>query len=420
VLELKAAVPETGETVIPITQGLLVLNVIRRCFSLHLDQRESIDFDPAELLRGNTGLSAKLVWRALAGHLPAPVDLVASDIDALAQFGPTLWVKRDEAERRVGVERVERLLSIGLLVGDDEAAASRADRQLREDSWHPMLALAHRLSRWSMTDSVAGTRSAQIDAVAQRVRESGPPPPECHERPDRLARFVLPAAPHSGLDDLLQRRTTCRNFARERGISQAQLGELLDRVFGVRGRETLAPGAVALKKNSPSGGSLHPIEAYVVLRRVEGLPPGLYHYACGSGALDLLREMSTEEAGEFMLNAVAGQDFFADAPAHVVLTARFPRPQWKYRSHAKMYRVIQIEVGHLAQNLYLSATQQGLGAYITAAINEVEIEQAFGLDGMREGPLAVCGFGCRAAERSTIEFDPKGLVWPGGTGGEVA
>ena len=36
---------------------------------------------------------------------------------------------------------------------------------------------------------------------------------------------------------------------------------------------------------------------------------------------------------------------------------------------------------------------------------------------MREGVLAVCGFGPRASTRTMVEFDPAGKVWPGGTGG---
>ena len=75
-------------------------------------------------------------------------------------------------------------------------------------------------------------------------------------------------------------------------------------------------------------------------------------------------------------------------------------------------RVLLIEAGHIAQNWYLSATAQGLGAYITAAINEVQIEQALGLDPLREGPIAVCGLGLRAPERRTVEFDPNHRIWP--------
>ena len=96
----------------------------------------------------------------------------------------------------------------------------------------------------------------------------------------------------------------------------------------------------------------------------------------------------------------------------VVMTARFWRHQWKYRNHAKAYRVTVLDVGHLSQTLQLCATQAGLAPFITAAINELDIERAFGLDGFAEGALAVCGFGTRAAQQHVQEFDPNNKAWP--------
>ena len=60
----------------------------------------------------------------------------------------------------------------------------------------------------------------------------------------------------------------------------------------------------------------------------------------------------------------------------------------------------------------MSATEQGLGSYVTAAINEIDIERAFGLTGFVDGPLAVCGFGPRAGAMQTYELDPNRKVWP--------
>lgn len=53
-----------------------------------------------------------------------------------------------------------------------------------------------------------------------------------------------------------------------------------------------------------------------------------------------------------------------------------------------------------------------MGAFITAAINEGDIEDAFGLDPMQEGVLAVTGFGYRGAHMDVLEFDPLQKVWP--------
>ena len=40
-------------------------------------------------------------------------------------------------------------------------------------------------------------------------------------------------------------------------------------LIAAQASQELAPGAVMLKKNSPSGGGLHPIEAYLLVQRVE-------------------------------------------------------------------------------------------------------------------------------------------------------
>jgi SagB-type dehydrogenase family enzyme len=108
---------------------------------------------------------------------------------------------------------------------------------------------------------------------------------------------------------------------------------------------------------------------------------------------------------------VAQQHWFADAHVAVVLCPRFDRTFWKYRQHAKGYRVVALEAGHLSQTLYLAATDAGLGAFITGAINEKELEQAFGLDHVTQGALAVCGFGWRSPGMATAELDPLGEVW---------
>jgi hypothetical protein len=50
-------------------------------------------------------------------------------------------------------------------------------------------------------------------------------------------------------------------------------------------REESGAGAYAVLKTSPSGGARHPIEAYVLVRRVTGIRPGVYHYSVKRHAL---------------------------------------------------------------------------------------------------------------------------------------
>ena len=211
----------------------------------------------------------------------------------------------------------------------------------------------------------------------------------------------------TSFDGLLERRSSCRNFDMDSRLPQAQFARLLDRVFGARGQVHAADDFDVLKKSSPSGGALHPTEAYLIVQRVEGVDHGLYHYRAGEHAIQRLSwEGTPEELTAFAKLAVVGQQWFADAHVLVVLAPRFARNFWKYRNHAKAYRVCILDVGHLSQTLFLSATEQGLGAFITAAINEVDIDRAFGLTGYVDGTLAVCGFGIRAGTMETYELDP--------------
>jgi SagB-type dehydrogenase family enzyme len=149
-----------------------------------------------------------------------------------------------------------------------------------------------------------------------------------------------------------------------------------------------ALGRFALK-TSPSGGSLHPIECYVLAWNVRGLESGLYHYDVLADALRRLR------AGDFRNDAVraaSGQRWVGRAAFLCVMTAVFERTLWKYQQE-NAYRVLWLDAGHLAQTFCLLASARGLGPFTTAAIQDSYIEKLIGLDGIREFPVYLCGAG---------------------------
>ena len=204
---------------------------------------------------------------------------------------------------------------------------------------------------------------------------------------------------------MLARRKTCRNFDAVAEVSQHDLTIMLHRVWGAIGTLELAPGAVAVKKNSPAGGGLHAVEAYILAQRVEGLKPGLYHYLALRHALEPMQLLDPSDAAAMAHRFVAGQHWFNKVPVMVIMTVRFDRLFWKYRRHAKAWRVAHLDAGHLSQTMYLSAADLGLGAFVTAAINDHAIEQSLALAPMREGAIALVGFGPRAAVKTTLELD---------------
>jgi len=380
---------------------------IRRCAVLWLEPREVAHFELDALLAGGTGVVSAMQWFAHAPQLAEPLEVEATTATWLGTLSPTDWVE-------AGIEspEIEALLHAGVVIAKDAAfdAQRDADERFRAQRWHGLASVWHAASRWSGLDAAGEVAEAGMDTAVGLRDAHGAPPPVLHDRGDAAQRIPLARAERTYLDDLFDARATCRNFDTSRALPQAQFARVLERVFGARGAVHAADDFDVLKKTSPSGGALHPTEAYVVVQRVEGIAPGLFHYRAGDHALQPLPPV--EDLARFCFLAVAGQQWFADAHVLVALAPRFGRTFWKYRNHPKAYRVTILDIGHLSQTLLLSATELGLGAYITAAINEVDIERAFGLTSYVDGPLAVCGFGLRADAMATEEFDPNHKVWP--------
>ena len=382
----------------------------RRCSRLLLDLREIPEFRLDSLLQGGTGVVFVAKTVALAPHLGVEVELEPQEARVLAELRPHVEQSREELTERYGAAVIDKLMEAGLLLGDHPEHAdlrARDDAFVSVDWWTPA-AVAHSFGRWREVDAQAAIDRDGPGSTAKMIEEQGPPPSEAFELRPRDSWQALPAANKTPFDELLTGRTTCRNFDPDFRLSLADVSAILQRVFGAQARHELAPGAVALKKNSPSGGGLHPIEAFVLAQRVDGVTPGLYHYHATAHALEPLHALSGEEAAALAKELVAGQTWFANAPLLVLLAARFQRNFWKYRNHSKAWRVIQLDAGHLSQNFYLSATEFGYGAFITGAINDDVAERAFELDGIEIGALAVCGLGRRAIELTTIELDPLG------------
>jgi SagB-type dehydrogenase family enzyme len=189
---------------------------------------------------------------------------------------------------------------------------------------------------------------------------------------------------------ILKERRTWRDFSTE-PVDLPSLGTLLWLSFGVQGWAQI-PGVGRLPlKTSPSGGSLHPLESYVLTRNIKGLLPGIYHYDAESHRLELLRSGSSKKELKTLLG---GQNSFSAAAFVVFLTAVFPRTQWKYE-HSRAYRVVLAEAGHVCQTFCLTATWLGLAPFCTMALADTKIERAIGADGITESVVYAMGAGVR-------------------------
>lgn len=385
--------------------------LLRRASSLWIELVEEPVFDLQALLSDAPIIPQRQCWLARTPHRDGSVEVDLQDLALLAAGATVAAVPRESLESCFGSERVARLLDERLLL-DASTVAPEQDESLPD--WNPLAAISHRHLRWRGQDARRAVAEMESRG-ANLLKVLGPAPLLSKEHPRRLDLISLAVAgdasgASSPLAALAQARATCRNFAK-RLLPLPLFSTLMRRVYAAES-VSQPSGVAVMKRPTASAGGLHAIEAYVLIQAVEGLVIGLYHYLPVSNSLELLRKLDAAEARELATRAVAGQDWFATAPAMVVLAARFRRNHWKYRRHAKTLRALTLDAGHLSHHQYLAATELGLGAFITAAINEGDIEDAFGLDPMQEGVLAVTGFGWRGERMEVLEFDPLQQVWP--------
>jgi putative peptide maturation dehydrogenase len=345
-------------------------------------------------------------WVRRTRHL----SLSADDDDARVAVrslltGRRLWLTADELEallavpvlssvsRNDGDPLMEVWAREGLILSDaaDGRAAKlrRRDDELTSRGWWPDAAALHAGARW---EGVRARVPQPDGSITPRRVDSEPALTPFPDRGGERTALAWNGAA-SPLRQLLARRRTVRRFDESSHVDASELAVLLRWVWGAHGTLALAGHDVGLRRTSPSGGSLHPVEVYPLVRRVEGVASGLYHYLGGEHALEAVAQLDTPGVAALVEAATAGQWFFAGADVAFVMTARFGRSFRKYRRHAKAYRTIFLDAGHLSQSFYLLCTELGLGPWVTAALDESVLEQALALDPLEEGVIALCGCG---------------------------
>jgi putative peptide maturation dehydrogenase len=330
------------------------------------------------------------------------------------------WIGASHLVRRAKIDLplLRELLRKGLVVGDcDDPVIQKLrarDSLISSSQWNKYALLDHIMTKWRDRDlrqnipkdgrTLVDVLAARPERYADMVSDYGTPPPHFHtlSNPPRTVELPLRRR-NDGLYKVLTDRKTTRSFDANTPLALEDLAQVLYYVWGCHGYCRIREDVTTLKKTSPSGGALHPIEVYPVVRNVTGLEPGAYHYNVENHRLDLVIDFAEQEARDWIAEISAGQSYFADAHVAFVMSARFARFYWKYRNHERAYAVIYMEAAHLSQSLYLVCTDLGLGAYVTAAINAENIEERLGFDGIIEGAIAVGGCGKRCAGQGPLE-----------------
>lgn len=179
------------------------------------------------------------------------------------------------------------------------------------------------------------------------------------------------------VEQAIAERRSARDFTGQ-ALEIDSVGQLLWAAQGV----TSSQGG----RTAPSAGALYPLEVYIVAGKLADLDPGVYRYRPDDHSLSL--HLSGDVRIE--LARAARQAWIADAPMVLVIAAVYERTRRKYGSRTERY--VHMEVGHVAQNIYLQTESLGLGTVMVGAFRDAEIQTVLHLPS-REAPLALMPVG---------------------------
>ena len=192
--------------------------------------------------------------------------------------------------------------------------------------------------------------------------------------------------------DLLDLRRSERVYNRDAIMTQNHLAFLLwssQGIMEIRGENYASFRPVA------SGGARHAFETYIVVRNVENLKPGLYHYLplehVGEKRVTIEFIKEIENHDECISDMLVGQKFAVNAQVVIFLSCVAYRAEWRYSHMA--HRVALIDLGHVGQNWMLSATAMGYGSCCFAAFDQKTCDNIIGLDGFEEYTVYACSVG---------------------------
>ena len=341
----------------------------------------------------------KLIWDDPVGR--QQLALTADSERLLRAFAT--WRELDsvtDAEPRLAMVAA-RLLEVGVLI--EEGSPAHAEEEQALDRWRPwgVAARQYHLASRTVRDSAFVGRTDDAAQMQDRARRQAPPP-VFKTYPDRPLVPVREGAPddsrwaHPALVDALYRRRSTREFAAA-PVPLEQLAAILEVAGGIVELRDDPIAGPTVFKTSPSAGARDPLELYAIVRHVDGLEPGVYHFSPGRGGLEHLGSLPSRDA---QLAALGQRPGLADAPVVLVFTAVMARNQWRYDS-ARGYRDVLLGAGHVSQTVLLTATAMDLGAVFATAVSDELLEDMLGLDDGSEIVLGVTALGQKlVAEQS--------------------
>ncbi len=190
--------------------------------------------------------------------------------------------------------------------------------------------------------------------------------------------------PAKDITKIINERKSVRNYL-EKPINLEELSYLLWCTQGVK----KIISNISTKRVVPSAGARHPLETYLIINQVEGLPVGLYRYL--SLEHKLLKIKLDPNIMSVLVDACNNQEFIRKSAVVFLWSANIYRMKWRHGQRA--YRYIFLDAGHVGQNLYLSADVIDCGVCAISVFSDDKLNQLIGVDGKNDFIIYMAAIG---------------------------
>jgi SagB-type dehydrogenase family enzyme len=181
------------------------------------------------------------------------------------------------------------------------------------------------------------------------------------------------------VEQALQNRRSVRKYSNQ-SINLADVSQLLWAGQGITNTQRNLRAA-------PSAGQVYPLELYVLVGfgGVSGLKEGLYHYIPQNNTLEKIIEGDLRNNLSQVAN---GQPWVKQAPINIVITGNYQKMINKYNDQQLSTRFVNMEAGHVGENLYLQAEALGLATVSLGSFDENQMKKLLQLP-KNEKPLYI-------------------------------
>ena len=194
-------------------------------------------------------------------------------------------------------------------------------------------------------------------------------------------KIKLPAPKKEGnksLEEIIYSRRTRREFKTNQ-IKTKELSQLL-----WAGQGITDPGMT--KRAAPSAGATYPFELYSCVHDVENLSDGIYKYVPNQNEL---KNISDEDIKRELKSITFDQSFVSKAAVNIVLVADYRKTTDVYDDRGVRY--VNIEAGHIAQNICLQSESLSLEAVLVGSFDDEKLTKLLNLKDKK--PLYILSIG---------------------------